>query len=397
MKTTPAASTVRNRPRMNPAREPANRRTNFSRTAHVPCSVHIIDDDAPLGAALSAGLEAHGYQTCCFTSADAGWAAARSDHPDLILCDINMPGKNGHRFLGDIRADPELDDCQFVFMTGNPAYAHPRVGMDLGADDFLIKPFTLDELVGCIDARLKRREIRRQNEAALLAQLRESLHRSLPHEFFTPLTGIIGYAELLEQDLDCMSREAVQEAAQSIALSGQRLHRTLRNYLCTLGVVNAEEAAVHPRLSADEVTQALRDGAGAAARRHKRADDLQLDLVAAPLSGSPQDLSLIAEELAENAFSQSSRGTPVEITARSTATELQITVCDHGRGMTARQLRALGAFQQFERKKYEQQGLGLGLFIVRQCLQRLHGRLNLESTPGRGTTCHVRLPLRLAN
>src|SRR5690606_14302195 len=94
-------------------------------------TIQIIEDDAPLAAALASGLEAHGFKTVCAASAATGWEQARANPPDVILCDINMPGRNGYQLLQDLRADPQLAGCQFVFMTGNTVYAHPRTGMEL--------------------------------------------------------------------------------------------------------------------------------------------------------------------------------------------------------------------------------------------------------------------------
>jgi signal transduction histidine kinase len=356
-------------------------------------SIHIIDDDAPLGAALSAGLEAFGYRAVFSTSASAGWTVAHSEPPDLILCDINMPGKNGHRFLEEIRGDPELANCQFVFMTGNPGFAHPRKGMDLGADDFLLKPFTLETLVACVEARLRRKEISQQKEAAVVSELRASLHKWLPHEFFTPLTGILGFAEMLDQDIGTMQAAEIRDATRGILQSGQRLHRTLRNYLFALDRLNPDSDAPFPVLSGATVAQQFERGARAAAVRHElRERDLVVELAATPLSGGAQELALLAEELTENAFSFSRPGTPVRVTAQRLGAHLQLTVSDAGRGMTAQQLKAFSVFRQFERPSLEQQGLGLGLFIVRQIVRRLAGQLHIDSRPGHGTTCTVMLP-----
>lgn len=356
-------------------------------------SIHIIDDDAPLGAALSAGLEAYGYRAVFSTSASEGWTVAHSQPPDLILCDINMPGKNGHRFLQELRADPELADCQFVFMTGNPGFAQPRKGMDLGADDFLLKPFTLETLMACVEARLRRKEISQQKEAAVVGELRASLHKWLPHEFFTPLTGILGFAEMLDQDFATLQPAEIREATRGILQSGQRLHRTLRNYLFTLDRLNEDSDSPFPVLSAAAVAQQFDRGARAAAVRHEQRErDLGLDLATTPLSGGAQEMALLAEELTENAFSFSRPGTPVRVTAQRVGANLQLTVSDAGRGMTAQQLKAFSAFRQFERPSLEQQGLGLGLFIVRQIVRRLEGQLHIDSRPGHGTTCTVTLP-----
>jgi signal transduction histidine kinase len=377
-------------PRFGPASDSTTDQTGTVDGLH---SIHIIDDDAPLGAALSAGLEAFGYRAVFSSSATEGWTAAHSQPPDLILCDINMPGKNGHRLLEEIRADPALANCQFVFMTGNSVFAHPRIGMDLGADDFLLKPFTLETLVSCVSARLRRKETNRQTEAAVISELRANLHKWMPHEFFTPLTGILGFAELLEQEFTSLEPVEIREALHGILSSGQRLHRTLRNYLFTLDRLNPDSETPFPVLSAATVAQLCERGARAAAARYKaRQNDLSLELATTPLSAGAQEFSLLIEELTDNAFSFSKPGTPVRVTAQRVGANLQLTISDAGRGMTAQQLKDFSAFRQFERKTFEQQGLGLGLFIVRQILRRLGGELHLHSLHGSGTTCLVTLP-----
>lgn len=74
-------------------------------------------------------------------------------------------------------------------------------------------------------------------------------------------------------------------------------------------------------------------------------------------------------------------------------TTLHLTVQDEGRGMTPKQIQQLGLFQQHDRKKFEQQGLGLGLALARRIVFRLGGHLRIESEPGRGTKVGVTLPL----
>lgn len=355
--------------------------------------VHIIDDDPALGNALAAGLKAHGYRTTFSANADIAWTAVRDKLPDLILCDINMPGKNGYRFLDEIRSDNELGDCPFVFMTGNPAFAQPRAAMDRGADDFLLKPFTLDTLIACVEARLRRSEITGTNEAALVRELRQSLHRGLSHEFFTPLTGILGFAEMLEQEGDSMRPEEIKDGLRNILLSGRRLHRTLRNYLYALDRLGPDSLVPFPTVTPAALVQLVQQGALLAAERHARKADLVIDVAGATLQGSSQEIPMLVEELVENALGFSKPGTPVKVKAHRIGSEWQLTVQDSGRGMNRQQLKNLGLFRQFEREKYQQQGLGVGLFIVRQILRRSNGRLHIESTPGGGTTCRVTFPI----
>jgi CheY-like chemotaxis protein len=128
-------------------------------------TILIIDDEAPFAEILASGLETGGYHAVHASNAATGWDLAHAHQPDLILCDIDMPGKDGLRLLRDIREDPELADSPFVLMTGKPKYGNQRAAMDLGADDFLLKPFSLAALMSCVDARLKRAAIRRRRGA----------------------------------------------------------------------------------------------------------------------------------------------------------------------------------------------------------------------------------------
>ncbi len=104
---------------------------------------------------------------------------------------------------------------------------------------------------------------------------------------------------------------------------------------------------------------------------------------------------MLSEELVENALAYSKPGSPVKITAGRIGSEWQLTVQDSGRGMNRQQLKNLGLFRQFEHAKYQQPGLGVGLFIVRQIVRRSAGRVHIESALGTGTTCQVRLPIAI--
>lgn len=355
-------------------------------------TVLVIDDDDRLRPVLAATLEAHGYRTLTAPGAVQGIELARTHLPDLILCDIDMPGMDGRTLLRTLRKDPELADRQFVLMTGNTAYADPRSAMDIGADDFLIKPFSIVDLEACVAARLKRAEISRHLENKVVEQIRYNLHSTLPHEFFTPLAGVFGLTELLQEELDDLSKDEIRPILKDIHTAAKRLHRTLRNYLFIVELDHRREKDPAP-FEAAFVEQAFSAGVNAAADRHQRHGDLKLELRGAALRAGPAELTALAEELADNAFSFSRKESPVSFTVRPDGNWLTLIVADQGRGMTPKQLQQLGLFQQHDRKKFEQQGLGLGLVLARKIVQRLGGEFSLESEAGRGTTVQLRLPV----
>lgn len=355
-------------------------------------TVLIIDDDNRLRPVLAAAMEAHGFRTLAAADAAAGIELARANLPDIILCDIDMPGMNGRRALQTLRADPELADRQFVLMTGNTAYADGRVSMDLGADDFLLKPFTIEDLKNCINARLKRAEISRHLETRVIDQLRVSMQSSLPHEFFTPLAGVFGLTEMLIEDLDELPKEEIRMILHDILAASRRLHRTLRNYLFIISL-DAPSSGTATPLATAMVEESLLVGVNNAIERHRRSPDLKLSLAGATLRCGPTELTALAEELVENAASFSRHGSPIHVTLKPDGDKLLLTVKDDGRGMTQKQLQQLGLFQQHERKKFEQQGLGLGLALCRRIVERMRGTLHIESEAGKGTTVRVTMPV----
>jgi two-component system sensor histidine kinase/response regulator len=137
----------------------------------------------------------------------------------------------------------------------------------------------------------------------------------------------------------------------------------------------------------------VQQGALLAVERHGRKSDLMLDVSGATIQGGAQEIPILVEELVENALAFSRPGSPVKVKAQRNGSDWRLTVEDAGRGMTRQQLKNLGLFRQFDHDKFQQPGLGVGLFIVRQILRRNHGRLQIESSPGAGTTCEVTLPV----
>ena len=88
----------------------------------------------------------------------AGLTSAQTERPDLIVCDVTMPRMNGHAALEALRADPQTARTPFIFLTGNSEMTDLRIGMNLGADDYLVKPVEPDQLLAAVRARLRRAE-----------------------------------------------------------------------------------------------------------------------------------------------------------------------------------------------------------------------------------------------
>lgn len=352
-------------------------------------TILLIDDDLHVRTMFGVALRRAGYRVIEADSGVTGLALARQHLPELILSDIHMPGGDGSSLLRDIRLDPELKAKQVVLMTGRPDLVTPRKGMEEGADDFLVKPVSLSALLSCIEARFKRVSINWRVEDGMLAQLRSSLPPQLPHEVFTPLAGIIGLMELLLGDDAGFRPDELKDIHQDVYQSALRLHRTMRNYLLILDLPGSATEEATP-LSPEQVKESIQGGITEALRMNgKRTDDLSIQVNPVSIAIKPQDLVRIVEELVDNAFKFSRQGTPVAVAMGSDGA---LVVSDQGRGLTAEEIAHIGAFKQFERKKNEQQGLGLGLVLVQKLAAVCQAKFNVTSQPGASTEARIEFP-----
>ena len=136
----------------------------------------VIEDDQVIRENILKLLKAEGFDVTGASNGAEGLNAAVSNLPDVILCDVTMPQLDGYGVLAALRSHPVTATVPFIFLTGKAERSEVRQGMELGADDYLTKPFTKAELVGAISSRLKK-------QAALAKQqynLRSSSSESLP-------------------------------------------------------------------------------------------------------------------------------------------------------------------------------------------------------------------------
>lgn len=116
----------------------------------------VIDDEAKLRKQFATLLNLEGFAVSEARNGREGVELARREHPDLVMCDITMPEMNGHRVLETLRAEPATAHLPFIFLTGWGERDDVRAGMNLGADDYLVKPVEPADLIAAVQARLRR-------------------------------------------------------------------------------------------------------------------------------------------------------------------------------------------------------------------------------------------------
>ncbi|MEI7554650.1 response regulator transcription factor [Candidatus Chlorohelix sp.] len=116
----------------------------------------IIEDEATIRLNLEYFLEVEGFQIVSAADGTAGIQIAQQQKPDLIISDIIMPEMSGYEVLEVLRNDPSTLTIPFIFLTAKAAKGDLRYGMELGADDYLTKPFTQKELLQAVKTRLEK-------------------------------------------------------------------------------------------------------------------------------------------------------------------------------------------------------------------------------------------------
>jgi len=118
----------------------------------------VIEDHALMRRNIVTILTMEGYEAISASNGREGLELALAERPDLILCDVMMPEMNGHDVLSAVRADPSTVGIPFIFLTAKGEKTDVRNGMNQGADDYLIKPVSRDDLVTSLTSRFARKQ-----------------------------------------------------------------------------------------------------------------------------------------------------------------------------------------------------------------------------------------------
>lgn len=167
-------------------------------------TILAIEDETTIRENVLEMLTSEGFEVIEADNGEMGIILAQDKIPDLVICDIMMPGIDGYQVLSHLRRYPATALIPFIFLTAKASPVHLRQGMDLGADDYLTKPFTRGELLGAITARLNK-------QAALMQQYLDEHQRSQRLE--RKLKNFYEISEATGERFD----EVLEELRQSIS------------------------------------------------------------------------------------------------------------------------------------------------------------------------------------
>lgn len=372
-------------------------------------SVLVVDDEPVNFDVIETLL---GNQPYCLHYADSGQEAiAVLDvvQPDLILLDVMMPEMDGLETCCHIKAMPAWQMIPIIMVTALNTKSDLAHCLSAGADDFISKPVNSVELHARIQSllRIKQQYDRIDNFSLMqastiqvlestLGELRGNLAYSLSHELNTPLNGVLGTLSLLKDSLAEMEISEMQEMLGWAYESARRLEMLTNKFLIYLELELFQDEVQPWELSQTTLSQAaIAPSLKSLAQRSDREADLSCQLDDAAVNIPEKYLKIVIHELVENALKFSPPQTPVRVIGCVEHGRLNLAIADMGRGMTEEQVLKIGAFMQFDRHLYEQQGLGIGLKLVKKIIEKAQGNFAITSSPGEGTIIRISLPAKV--
>lgn len=357
----------------------------------------VIEDEADVRDSIVDILNAEDFIVDSAANGQDGLTLIAEFRPDLVLCDIMMPILDGYGVLEHLRRQEATKTLPFIFLTAKADKAEMRTGMNLGANDYLTKPFTHDDLLGMIRARLGVNQAIQEKTHEQLETLRSSISTALPRELSGPLQEVMGLSAALEAEAESLDpvevasyAKAILHNAHQVALLNQNLMLVSKLQAIDIDSPVAKTFRQQTTAAAHGLIQAV---ATEIAANYLRDEDLQIRLEVCNLQMSETSLKKICEELIDNAFKFSWEGKSVNVMGSHQEDYYTLYIMDYGQGMTPEQIAHVGAYQQFSTGIEASGGVGLGLTIAQRLVALHGGEMLIESLPGQQTVVRLMLPL----
>ncbi|MFO1076435.1 MAG: response regulator [Planctomycetota bacterium] len=347
----------------------------------------IVDDDEMNLEMLDAVLGDR-FELQRARSGEQAIAALRDFAAEVVLLDIVMPGIDGYETCRRITSDPATDSAKVILLSGKSTKAERMRGYEVGASDYLVKPFDPDELAAKVDVFLALKSAQDASRA------KSAFVANISHEIRTPMTAILGNSENLRDG--SLSPAERTEALDTIWRNGQHLLELLNNIL-DLSKIEANGMVVErlecsPFEMVTEVLEMLRSRA--------QARGLALDArveggVPVTIRTDRTRLKQVLINIIGNALKFTERGgvhVRMRMAPQPTAEPLlEVEVEDTGIGIEAEKIQTLcQPFVQADSSVTRRfGGSGLGLSISKRLAGLLGGDLAIRSVPGKGSIFSV--------
>lgn len=360
----------------------------------------VIEDEFDIRDEVMSWLVFEGYEALGAADGKEGLRVIRHEQPDLVLCDISMPEMDGHTVLIEMRSNAALQHIPFIFMTASADRDDVRRGMNLGADDYITKPFSHAEILNAVASRLNK-QARITSQVAHLSNaieqereqrlLKSRLVGMFSHDFRNPLMSILSSSSILQNYADRLSPERQAKHFGQIDGAVHLLLQMLDEMLMVAEVENGQlEAHPQPTELRKLIEKVITEVEMIDRGQHHIHFGCKLPAL---VQVDPRFVQHIVTNLISNAVKYAPNGTTVTVHVAADGDDIVLTIEDEGIGIPEADLPHI--FEPYFRAENARncKGNGLGLSLVRELAENCGGSVAAASELGRGSCFTVRLPL----
>lgn len=355
----------------------------------------VVDDSTHNLEILSTLLTAHGHQVRVASGGFEALRMARQSTPDLVLLDVHMPDLDGFEVCRALRETWDSSKLPVVFLSAAQDPVNRVKAFQLGAIDFVTKPFHFPEVLARVDTHLELKRRTEELEAAnarlrAIEESRRQFITALVHDIKNPLTPLMKNTEwLLEQPFP--EGEAV-EVTRDLHVASNQLHRMV---LTLLDLARSDEHALTVKPAPHRLGAWL-DDALTLTRLQLRSqpDRLLVTVGDGEANFDPALLARVLQNLVDNALKYTPRREPVTVSLSRDEHTLRLTVEDRGGGVAPEDReRIFTAWTRLEGEDLSRVSHGLGLSFCRRAVEAHGGTIRVEDAAPHGARFVVELPL----
>ncbi len=344
----------------------------------------IADDNPDNVELLRKRLSAQGYQIAAAFDGEEALQAVLKENPDLLILDIMMPKMDGYEVLRRLKKQDEYRNLPVILLTAKKEIPDKLKGLDIGADDYITKPFNPQELLARVRSLMALREEQERRAQDERLSALDQMVEGVAHEIRNPVTAIGGFARRLYERLPNGTQE--KQYAEVIVNESKRLEQMVRQ------IVEATVISI-PSLRKRDINEVIVEALAACQEKLNESQvtaKLELAEDLPPLIMDAGNMRRVIAHLISNAVNAMPSGGALTIISARRNHYGQIQVSDTGVGIPSKILPHI--FDPFFTTKSS--GPGLGLAMVHKIIKQHGGQISVETEPNKGTTFSILLPLK---
>lgn len=359
----------------------------------------LIVDDIPQNIqVLGMRLRKENYEIAVAQNGKEALRVVNDIQPDLILLDVMMPEMDGYEVCKRLKSDPETSNIPIILLTGKTGTEDIVKGFELGASDYITKPYKSAELLARVKTHLELKrskdELEKKNaELTDLNDHKNTFFSMVSHDLRNPLMAFLNLAEILKDDYENMEEDRIRYFIRMLYEAADEMQKLLNNLLewarLEMGKIEVKPEIIDMKEIVDNNVNLLKTNA------REKSITIEEHL--------PEEVEVFADKnmvdaVVRNVISNSIKFTgengKIDIGFQSRNGDKIVMISDNGVGIPKEKLDTLFSIKHIHSTKgtNNEKGTGLGLLLCKQMLEQNNGSIFIDSEDGEGTTVNLLLP-----